>query len=89
MPRHAFRNVSQAEANGRKRAVLYLRVSTGRPANDVSLPSQVPSDRPRQFKPYEKRKHHCFIVPLKFSKIPQNAAHNQCARINAIRGRLP
>ena len=41
MPRHAFRNVSQAEANGRKRAVLYLRVSTGRQAaNDVSLPSQ-------------------------------------------------
>ena len=41
MPRHVFRNVSQAEANGRKRAVLYLRVSTGRQAaNDVSLPSQ-------------------------------------------------
>jgi DNA invertase Pin-like site-specific DNA recombinase len=41
MARHVFRNVSQAEANGRKRAVLYLRVSTGRQAaNDVSLPSQ-------------------------------------------------
>ena len=41
MPRHVFRSVGQAEANGRKRAVLYLRVSTGRQAaNDVSLPSQ-------------------------------------------------
>jgi site-specific DNA recombinase len=41
MPRHAFRNVSQADASGRKRAKLYLRVSTGRQAvNDVSLPSQ-------------------------------------------------
>ena len=41
MGRHVFRKVSQAEANGRKRAKLYLRVSTGRQAaNDVSLPSQ-------------------------------------------------
>lgn len=41
MGRYVFRKVSQAEANGRKRAKLYLRVSTGRQAaNDVSLPSQ-------------------------------------------------
>ncbi len=41
MGRHVFRKVSQAEENGRKRAMLYLRVSTGRQAtNDVSLPSQ-------------------------------------------------
>jgi site-specific DNA recombinase len=41
MGRHVFRKVSHTEANGRKRAKLYLRVSTGRQAaNDVSLPSQ-------------------------------------------------
>jgi site-specific DNA recombinase len=41
MGRHVFRKVSQAEENGGKRAMLYLRVSTGRQAaNDVSLPSQ-------------------------------------------------
>ena len=41
MGRHVFRKASQAVVNGRKRAMLYLRVSTGRQAaNDVSLPSQ-------------------------------------------------
>jgi site-specific DNA recombinase len=41
MTRHTFRKVNEAEVNGRKRAMLYLRVSTGRQAaNDVSLPSQ-------------------------------------------------
>ena len=41
MGRHVFRKVSQAGENGGKRAMLYLRVSTGRQAaNDVSLPSQ-------------------------------------------------
>ncbi len=41
MTKHVFRSAAQADANGPKRAVLYLRVSTGRQAaNDVSLPSQ-------------------------------------------------
>ncbi len=41
MGRHVFRKATQAVVNGRKRAMLYLRVSTGRQAaNDVSLPSQ-------------------------------------------------
>jgi site-specific DNA recombinase len=41
MGRHVFKKANQLEANGRKRAMLYLRVSTGRQAtNDVSLPSQ-------------------------------------------------
>ena len=41
MSKHVFRNVIEATARGRKRAVLYLRVSTGRQAkSDVSLPSQ-------------------------------------------------
>lgn len=41
MARHVFRKANDAEENGRKRAILYLRVSTGRQAaNDVSLPSQ-------------------------------------------------
>ena len=41
MGRHIFRKATQAIVNGRKRAMLYLRVSTGRQAaNDVSLPSQ-------------------------------------------------
>ncbi|MCW5688238.1 MAG: recombinase family protein [Pseudolabrys sp.] len=40
MSRHVFRNTGNVTANG-KRAVLYLRVSTGRQAkSDVSLPSQ-------------------------------------------------
>ena len=41
MGRHVFRKATQTAVNGRKRAMLYLRVSTGRQAaNDVSLPSQ-------------------------------------------------
>ena len=41
MGRHGFRKATQAVVNGRNRAMLYLRVSTGRQAaNDVSLPSQ-------------------------------------------------
>ena len=41
MGRHVFRKATQAVVTGRKRAMLYLRVSTGRQAvNDVSLPSQ-------------------------------------------------
>jgi site-specific DNA recombinase len=41
MTKHVFRNPSKADENSPKRAVLYLRVSTGRQAaNDVSLPSQ-------------------------------------------------
>ena len=41
MTKHVFRNAAQAAAVGPKRAILYLRVSTGRQAaNDVSLPSQ-------------------------------------------------
>src|SRR5665213_455709 len=41
MSRHVFQKAGQAVMNSRKRAVLYLRVSTGRQAaNDVSLPSQ-------------------------------------------------
>ena len=41
MSRHVFQKAGQAVVNSRKRAVLYLRVSTGRQAaNDVSLPSQ-------------------------------------------------
>ena len=41
MGRHVFRKATQTAVNGRTRAMLYLRVSTGRQAaNDVSLPSQ-------------------------------------------------
>jgi DNA invertase Pin-like site-specific DNA recombinase len=41
MARRVFWKVSGAEENGRKRAVLYLRVSTGRQqTHDASLPSQ-------------------------------------------------
>ncbi|MGB6171572.1 MAG: recombinase family protein [Xanthobacteraceae bacterium] len=41
MGKHVFRKAGEAEAHGRKRAALYLRVSTGRQAaNAVSLPSQ-------------------------------------------------
>ena len=41
MGRHVFRKATQTAVNGRPRAMLYLRVSTGRQAaNDVSLPSQ-------------------------------------------------
>ena len=41
MGKRTFQHVSQTESNGRKRAVLYLRVSTSRQrTGDVSLPSQ-------------------------------------------------